>query len=167
MSYSSSLLLITHRRTLLLRTAWCIAHERYCDIAILIALLHLAGTSCVAHSAMGAMDREQAISYAHFLVWAGLRRRLQEPIVVQECVDSFPREELIELLDMYDWTFSIMSPHQHGVPIRRVRQWAVGRHKVKTLGFRTLLNIFTGIFTRAKACDWKIFFWEKLDKHLK
>ena len=125
-------------------------------------MLHLAGTVCVAHSSMGDQEREQAISFAHFLVWCGLRRRLEEPLIVHECVDSFPREQVTELLDMYDWVWSIMSPHQHGWPIKRVRQWAVGRRKVKTLGFRTLLNIFTPLFTRVKKCGWELFFWENL-----
>lgn len=136
--------------------------NRECDVSTQSAMVHLAGTVCVAHSSMGDNEREQAISFAHFLVWCGLRRRLEEPLIVHECVDTFPREQVTTLLDMYDWTWSIMSPHQHGFPIKRVRQWAVGRHKVKTLGFRTLLNIFTPMFTRAKQCDWDIFFWENL-----
>lgn len=125
-------------------------------------MLNLAGHVCCAHSAMGPLDREQALSFAHFLIYCGLRARLQEPIVVTENVDSFPREEVEGMLDMYDWSWSILSPHQFGWPIRRVRQWGIGRHKVKTLAYRSLLNIFTGMFSRQKSCDWTMFFWENL-----
>ncbi len=133
-----------------------------CDVGNNVGMFHTAGAVCVAHSIMGSLDREQALSFAHFLIWAGLRRICGEPIVVHECVDTFPREQVTSLLDMYDWTWSIMSPHQHGAPIRRLRQWAVGRHKVKTLGFRSLLNIFTQLFTRSKSVDWSMFFWQTL-----
>ena len=144
------------------RRSWCVEHERECDIGTLIGMVNIAGTVCTAHSAMGVLEREQSLSFGHFLVWAVLRRVLQEPLLVQECVDSFPREMLTDILDMYDWCFSIVSPHQHGIPVRRVRQWAIGRHKSKTLCYRTLPNIFTNVFTRPKQCDWTIYFWEWL-----
>lgn len=70
-------------------------------------MLNVARTVCTAHSSMGALEKEQAMSYAHFLTWCGFRRQLQEPLLIQECVDSFPREEMVELLDMYDLTWSI------------------------------------------------------------
>lgn len=50
---------------------------------------------------------------------------IQEPIIIHECVDSFPRDAVAEMLPAYDFTRAIMSPHQHGWPIRRIRQWAV------------------------------------------
>ena len=65
-------------------------------------MLNLAGHVCCAHSAMGPLDREQALSFAHFLIYCGLRARLQEPIVVTENVDSFPREEVEGMLDNND-----------------------------------------------------------------
>ena len=37
-----------------------------------------------------------------------------------------------------------------------------GRHKVKSLAFRTLLNMFVPMFSRACQTDWSMFFWEKL-----
>ncbi len=93
----------------------------------------------------GAQEKEKALSFAHFIIRCGIRRLLQEPILVHECVDSFPRDIISELLPMYDSTWAIVSPHQHGWPIRRVRQWAVARHKTKTLACATMLNIFTNM----------------------
>lgn len=38
-----------------------------------------------------------------------------------------------------------------------------GRHKEKTLGFRSVLDSFAHKFQRVCATDWQIFFWEWLD----
>ena len=145
------------------RYAWCETHKKMCDTSSAVAMMNIAGVVCVAHSSMGAQEREKALSFAHFIIWCGIRRLLQEPILIHECVDTFPRDIIEELLPMYDWSWSLVSPHQHGWPIKRLRQWAVARHKVKTLAYSTMLNIFTSMFTRQKTCDWQIFFWENLN----
>eukprot|EP00435_Cladocopium_sp_Y103_P055053 s292_g18.t1 len=73
---------------------------------------------------------------------------------------------MASLLPQYDFTWAVLSPHLHGWPIRRVRQWCVGRHKLKTLAFRSLLNIFSDLFQRNHSCSWEMFFTETSDDRL-
>lgn len=108
-----------------LRKAYCVVHDRECSICDNIAHTHIAGTPCTAYSTAGLMDAETAESYAHFLCWAGLRRKTQEPVIVQECTDGFPRSEFDKLLPMYAWSFAILDPITFGWPVRRRRQWCV------------------------------------------
>ena len=37
-----------------------------------------------------------------------------------------------------------------------------GRHKTRTLGFRSLLNIFADMFHCARLYTWDVFFWQNL-----
>ena len=187
----------THLKPLILSgkairaSSFCVVHQKHCRIDNQVAMMHIAGTPCTAHSAMGLRDQEKALAFAHFLCWCGQRRLIQEPIVVQECVDTFPRSVFHELLDMYDWCFDVLSPVQYAWPVTRTRQWAVplgaaqsfsfilhlslscqivsgtplseqlrGRHKAKTLGFRSLLHNFAPMFYESCVADWSIFFWE-------
>lgn len=90
-----------------------------------IAFMNIAGTSCTAWSPAGLQDGEQALSHAHFLAWAGLRKKSCEPLVIQECTDKFPRNVFYEVLPEYDWSFAVITPLSFGWPIRRDRQWAV------------------------------------------
>ena len=109
-----------------LRKAFCLVHGHECDITESgVANIHCAGTPCTAYSPIGLMDKETAISFAYFLTWIGLRLASQEPIVIQECTDTFPRSEFVDLLPMYDWCFHVICPSGFGWPVRRHRQWAV------------------------------------------
>lgn len=94
-------------------------------MASTIAFCNVAGTPCTAYSSAGLMDQETADSYAHFLAWAALRRQLQEPVVVQECTTTFPRDQFVKILPMYDWSFAIVDPSRLGWPVKRPRQWCV------------------------------------------
>lgn len=117
--------------------AYCMRHERMCNIDRARGTIHIAGTPCTAHSSMGDREQQNSMPFAHFLCWCGLRRELEEDVIVQECVDSFPREAFTELLDMYDWSFAVIDPEQFGFPVRRNRQWAVFRVCVfNTFSFR-------------------------------
>ena len=109
------------------RQAFCVIHQRDCPVDSEVAMMHLAGTPCTAASTMGLHNFDHAMSYAHLLAWAGVRRRCQEPIIVQENVLEFDRDRLVELLPQYDWTFEAISPCQLGWPVRRARQWCVFR----------------------------------------
>ena len=90
-----------------------------------VALCHCAGTSCTDFRILGQGAREQGITFAHLLIWAAQRKLLQEPIIVQENVTTFPLLLLTELLPEWEWTAGILSPADLGWPIRRDRQWAV------------------------------------------
>ena len=98
---------------------------KMCDLAESVAMLHVAGTPCTAYSTAGKMDGEDAMSFAHTLAWCGLRARLQEPLIVQECTSGFSREIFTKLLPMYDFTADMLCPTQVGWPVRRSRQWVV------------------------------------------
>ena len=105
--------------------AYCVVHSRLCSISEEPAEFHCAGTPCTAHSAMGDREEANSMPYGHFLTWCGQRREIQEETVVQECTDGFPRDPFTEVLDMYDWNFVVLSPHQVGFPVQRTRQWAL------------------------------------------
>lgn len=108
-----------------LRIGQCKRHGNRCDLADNIAQLHIAGTPCTAYSTMGLLDGEDAMSFAHFLCWAGLRAKLQEPLIIQECTAGFPQDVFVSLLPMYDWMAEVVSPDSFGWPVRRPRQWVV------------------------------------------
>lgn len=74
---------------------------------------------------MGLMEGLEDESTGHFLIWAGIRIKLQEPIIIQENVKKFPRWLLSELLHMYFIDYIVLSPSQLGWPISRDRQWCV------------------------------------------
>ena len=173
------------------RSAPCLVHARHCPVNSEIAMVHVAGTPCQAVSSMGLQDFQHAMSYSHFLTWVAIRKLCEEPVLIQENVEDFDRRELMQLLDQYDWSFGMISPCQLGWPVRRVRQWCVclgccngvaslllcqtnraclerccafrGRHKAKTLAFRSLLNIFSDMFHQRVSDDWEVFFWLLLD----
>ena len=117
----------SHRAQIIMiaRKAFCILHGRECSVTDHVAAIHIAGTPCTAYSPIGLMDKETAISFAHFLTWVGLRITCQEVVVVQECTDTFPRSVFHELLPMYDWCFMVICPTMFGWPVRRPRQWCV------------------------------------------
>ena len=58
--------------------AWCLRHQRDCELVP--ANTHIAGTPCVDESVIGkrrgALDGSSSM---HFMIWAALRRALQEP----------------------------------------------------------------------------------------
>jgi len=148
------------------RCAYCSVHKKQCSIPDRVALVHVAGTSCTDYSQIGLKNKEQGKTFSHFLIWVCQRKLLQEPIVVQENVCDFPSSIFKELLPEYEWTFGIVEPVALGWPINRPRQWAVGRHRSKTLGFRSLLTVFAPMFNRQMQTTWDIFFWENDEEQL-
>ena len=107
-----------------------------CNIAGAVAFLHIAGTPCVAWSSMGNQDGVDGDSMLHFLIWIGLRRLLQEPIIIQENVPQFPVSLLAEYLPMYFIEVVVLSPQQLGWPIHRSRQYVVSLGLVLTFSFK-------------------------------
>lgn len=74
---------------------------------------------------MGIGEGLDSASTGHFLIWAGIRIQIQEPIVILENVVRFPRWLLSELLNMYYMGYVILSPSKFGWPISRERQFCV------------------------------------------
>ena len=108
-----------------LRHGSCFVHGGSCNIAAHAAMVHLAGSSCTAWSPAGLTDGATAMTHAYFLAWVARRRLIQEPIVVHECTDGFPRDLFDLLLPMYNWSSARIDPISYGAPVRRVRQWTV------------------------------------------
>ena len=111
--------------TLPFRCGYCKRHGRTCDIRTNPAASNLLGSPCTAYSSMGYMDAEEAMSFAYFLAWSGLRRILQEPVICQECTEGFPRDLFTKLLPMYDFMAEMLDPYVFGWPVKRPRQWMV------------------------------------------
>ena len=74
---------------------------------------------------MGSLDREQALQFAHFLIWIAIRKMVQEIILVQENVLGFPRDTFLRCLPEYEFDQAVISPNSLGWPIVRERQWIV------------------------------------------
>ena len=100
-------------------------HGKKCSLGRITALLQKAGTPCIAWSDMGLGEGLDAESTGHFLIWAGIRLRLQEPVIILENVLNFPRWLLIEVLPMYFMDFVTLTPAMLGWPISRERQYCV------------------------------------------
>ena len=113
----------------LLRSAYCLNHDKTCTIAE-PSDVHLAGTPCTAHSQIGLQEEEMAYSFSFFIIWLGMRKRLQEPVIVQENVPSFPRTFFTLHLPEWEWSFTTLNPLELGWPISRDRQWAVPGSKL-------------------------------------
>lgn len=107
------------------RCGYCKRHGKTCDVRTNPAMANLLGSPCTAYSSMGFMDAEEAMSFAHFLAWAGLRRALEEPIIVQECTKGFPRDIFAKVLPQYDFMAEVLDPYTYGWPVKRPRQWMV------------------------------------------
>ena len=111
---------------IVLREAPCRVHGKLCNLLCFgLALIHMAGTSCIAWSDMGINEGFAAESTGHFLIWAALRVRLMEPIVILENVLGFPRWLLCEVMPMYHVDWLPLSPANLGWPISRERQYIV------------------------------------------
>ena len=80
--------------------AWCYRHRRVCTYPS--CTVHVAGSSCTNHSAMGdgiSVDGHTSIPK---LAWMGMRRLKREPVVLVENVANFPESMLTEYLgDLY------------------------------------------------------------------
>ena len=139
-----------------LRYAYCVVHNQECCVKRKVAMMNLTGTICTAHSAMGLGEKESAITWAYFLIWVGHRRLLEEPLIMQECVDTFPRDKMSSLLPQYDFTWCVLSPHLHGWPIRRIRQWCVWPVKQPHVFNLDLFDVYWHVinndFWTAKTC---------------
>ena len=58
---------------IVLREAPCRVHGKLCNLLCFgLALIHMAGTSCIAWSDMGINEGFAAESTGHFLIWAAL-----------------------------------------------------------------------------------------------
>ena len=95
------------------------------------------------------MSKEDGKTYLFFLCWCSMRLRLQESMVLQENVSSFPTRLLQQLLGgMYFVQECILNPAHFGFPVVRERKWVLLRHRYKTGAFSSPMNLFTYMFTQ-------------------
>ena len=106
------------------RCGWCLVHQRTCTIDE-PADLHIAGTPCTAHSQIGLQEEEQSKAFGYFILWLGMRKKIAEPVIIQENVKSFPRSHFTTYLPEYEWVFTTLNPMEVGWPVQRERQWIV------------------------------------------
>ncbi len=103
----------------------------------------------------------------HFMSWISERRRLQEPLVIQENVKQFPKDLLVRLLgDIYELQVCILDPSNYGWPVVRTRQYCVLRHRVKTAAFRMPFKEFVRYFRRDSTIDYSSFFVAPLEEQM-
>lgn len=108
------------------RNAFCLVHKDECSLLRNgLGLLNIAGTPCIAWSDFGSGEGLEAESTGHFLIWCGIRIRLQEPIIILENVKNFPIWLLVQILNMYFFDHVILSPDALGWPIARERKYCV------------------------------------------
>ena len=112
--------------TVLLRDAPCAVHGARCSyLKNGCGLIHLAGSPCVDYSEMGNGEGVAGHTIAYFLTWAAIRRKVQEPVIIHECVREFCEWLLLDELPMYFIDYIVLSPSDLGWPIARQRSWCV------------------------------------------
>jgi hypothetical protein len=137
--------------------ARCVNHQGHCRLQR--ARLHIAGTPCTDWSQAGDQAKTSGITMVHFLAWVALRRLIREPMLVQENVPLFPQALLIELLgDLYEFQFHQTSPVDHGFPVVRKRQYAIGRLPSSTLSWDIQGTDFIDKFRRIGGFGLDAFF---------
>ncbi|CAK0797467.1 unnamed protein product, partial [Prorocentrum cordatum] len=143
--------------------AHCCVHGRTCFLKS--AHAHIAGTPCTDESKMGhQMGGLDGNTTLYFLIWVGLRIRLQEPVIVQENVKGFSTGFLTHLLGKwYDVEDVVLQSTSYGFPAMRTRKFVVLTHKFKVAATRCSLTSFTRALERTTSLTWKAFFVDDAD----
>ncbi len=155
--------------------AACTTHERECPLCPVVepGQLHIevAGSTCVAWSAMGLCEGWLHESSTPFLCWVQLLLHHQPHLIVHECTPSFDTVTLAALLQPhYDVSFCIASPDDLGFPCRRARKYSVCVHRSKA-NLRCPLDRenFLRVFAREVCTDASLYFQAPTDvlkKHI-
>lgn len=121
--------------------------------------IHLAGTPCTDFSKMGALAGVDGPTLCATMCWVGMRRLLQEPVVVHENVASFPISFLLELLgDIYIIQSVIVCPSHLGWCIVRERRITVLLHKHRVTAILLDWSLAVPLFHRVCMWSWREFF---------
>ena len=95
-----------------------------------MASIHIAGTPCTDWSSMGTQSGAGGLTMVFLFAWIGLRRLVQEPVIIQENVTKFCVSYLEKFIgDLYFIDVSVEQSGDFGVPCMRERQFIVCRHK--------------------------------------
>lgn len=125
-------------------SAYCTVHRRDCECQR--AQLHRAGLPCVA------VHGESTHTFAS---WMGMRRLIQEPIVIVENSDHFAPEILEEGLgDIYILQWLSICGTDRGEPVRRRRFWGVLLHRGLILEIYAPFRQVVPMFFRTVDCSW-------------
>ena len=80
--------------------AYCVRCRKFCKVRT--SSLHVAGTSCVAWSSFGNRAQASCPTVLSFMALVFMTRRLEEPAVLHENVQSFEASIVADLLgDLY------------------------------------------------------------------
>lgn len=118
----------------------------------------MAGSPCTDHSLIGQGAALDGLTCIFFLIWVALRLVLQEAVIIHENVINFPIQHLKEFLPMYHIDASNENSCWYGWPVRRMRMYAICRHKLKVSMWRCPLNMFTKLFYRHSELTFRAFF---------
>lgn len=138
-------------------TAPCSTHG--CSCMLLPAKTHIAGTNCTDFSAFGSGQRTSGITMLYLLAWIALRLALMEPLVIQENVDSFAWQLLVEYLGDHYYVDpdALEDSYNFGMPTHRIRRWTVLRHRVKIISEISPLSSWFKMFHRVCMLTWADF----------
>jgi site-specific DNA-cytosine methylase len=135
-------------------TAFCVRHQRRCVHPT--ADVHIAGTPCPDYSILGKGEGCDGPTMVYYCAWAAMRRRLGEPIIIQENVPEQPLSLLQESLgDLYHIQEILLCPSQFGWPVRRRRLWRVMTHRAKCDMPMQPLDVLHKFFTRRCGISWR------------
>eukprot|EP00973_Karenia_brevis_P078896 10949126-Karenia_brevis.AAC.1 len=89
---------------------------------------------------------------AAYAAWVGLRREVQEPVIIVECSHLLDHTVLIEGLgDYYILEWAVVCPKSFGWPIARKRFWGILFHRVLVINIWGTLDNVLRIFSRTRT----------------
>lgn len=117
-------------------TAYCHTHCRQCQHPR--GDIHVAGTPCVAWSSMGKRMKTDASDFKFFVIWAALRLKLRERLILQENVKNHDPTLLDTILGQFYERESVLTCPTHcGWATRRDRRYSLLSLKSEFAGIRS------------------------------
>ncbi len=135
-------------------TGACETHHRLCPLYADARqqeggiTMNVAGTPCVAWSAIGLRGQDSHSSHVLFLSWLAERLAVREHLIVHECTEQFPAAMIAEVLgSAYDVYTFLVNPSWMGWPVERLRRYTLCLLR-GSVAFVTDTTEFNETFTR-------------------
>ncbi|CAK0907379.1 unnamed protein product, partial [Prorocentrum cordatum] len=145
--------------TVLRKTASCTMHQSGCGCPMNDSTIHVAGTSCIDDSPIGAHGgAENGKATRAFAAWATQRRRQEAIVIIHENSHLFDPQILHKVLgDKYIILSKITCPTSLGWPVRRRRRWSVLVHREFAISVTSRLAPVISMFHRPIRSTWRVF----------